>query len=330
MKSMQAPRKNGDNKILAQRRRASKEITEGIEDQIDQLHVFSAAKRAREFSFFIALYALGALIAAGSTGGWLLPAIGILLMGVALNSSAIFIHEGLHGLLANNPKINHLLSFLVGVPILISSTAYQITHQNHHCDLGKKLDYGTYRQHTRNVAFVWVAYFLQLFFGCVLYILLIPLLGFRSAPSRERVLIVLEYLILFCIYAVAIATMSRHALLHFWLYPLLIMSVLTNIRGLASHALGDVQDLYLSSRTVRSSPFVSFLFLYENYHLEHHIFPRVPSYNLPAVHALIWKRLPYAVYATSYMSFLLNFFRAAFKLDLRPLGVVILAPRNRE
>ena len=313
-------------RILAQPRRAGSEITAGIESEIEGLHTLDARRRAREFGFFLALYAFGAFLAVQSQIGWPAAALGILIMGLALNSCGIFIHDGLHGLLASNPRSNHALSFLVGLPILMSPTAYEITHQNHHYALGRKLDYGTYRQHTRSPTVVWLAYLLQLLFGSFLYVLLIPFLAFRSASAREKATIVIEYLILVAIYAVVITNISTGTLLRFWLLPLLVMTVLTNIRGLASHALGDVEDIYLSSRTVRSSRFVAFLFLYENYHLEHHIFPRVPSYNLAAAHALIWDRLPYAVYAPSYMSFLVNFFKAACKRDLRPLGVV--TPRN--
>ncbi|HUS34025.1 MAG TPA: fatty acid desaturase [Verrucomicrobiae bacterium] len=313
-------------RILAQPRRAGQEITAGIETEIEELHALDARKRAREFGFFVALYAFGAFLAAQSQIGWPSAALGIVVMGLALNSCGIFIHDGLHGLLAGNARANHALSLLVGLPILMSPTAYEITHQNHHYALGRKLDYGTYRQHARTPAFVWAAYLFQLFFGSLLYVLLIPFLAFRSGSTREKTTIVIEYLVVIAIYAVAITNISTDLLLRFWLLPLLVMTVLTNIRGLASHALGDVEDIYLSSRTVRSSRFVAFLFLYENYHLEHHIFPRVPSYNLAAVHALIWDRLPYAVYARSYMSFLVNFFKAACKRDLRPLGVV--TPRN--
>lgn len=313
-------------RILAQPRRAGEEITAGIETQIEQLHVLDARKRISEFAFFFALYAIGAFVAAQSNIRFAAALSGTLIMGIALNSCGIFIHDGLHGLLAKTPRNNHALSFLVGLPILMSPTAYEITHQNHHYALGRKLDYGTYRQHTRNPAFVWAAYLLQLFFGSILYVLMIPFLAFRSASPREKRTIIIEYLLLFAIYALAITNLQTEVLFRCWLLPLLVMMALTNVRGLASHALGDVEDIYLSSRTVRSSRLVAFLFLHENYHLEHHIFPRVPSYNLAAAHALIWNRLPYAVYAPSYLSFLVNFFKAARKRDLRPLGVV--TPRN--
>ncbi len=120
-------------------------------------------------------------------------------------------------------------------------------------------------------------------------------------------------------------TVAIHTLLLYWIYPLLIMSILTNIRGLASHALGDVENIYLSSRTIKSSKLVSVLFLHENYHLEHHLFPRVPSYHLLRMHELIWDRLPQALYARSYSEFLIGLFKAASRNDLNPIGTIDLS-----
>src|SRR5215203_3306185 len=107
-------------RILAQPRRAGVEITAGIEAEIDELHALNARKRAREFGFFVALYAFGAFVATQSQIGWLSAASGILLMGLALNSCGIFIHDGLHCLLSSKPSMNHALSFLVGLPVLMS------------------------------------------------------------------------------------------------------------------------------------------------------------------------------------------------------------------
>ena len=49
----------------------------------------------------------------------------------------------------------------------------------------------------------------------------------------------------------------------------------------------DVLDHRLNSRTVYMNPFLRFLYSNMNYHVEHHIFPTVPYYALPALHAEI-------------------------------------------
>ena len=319
---MQNPNISPTNPVLAQRRLATKELTEGIEDKINQLHIFKPGKRIEEFLFFGLLYGAGAILVSVFNKTIPLVIIGIIVMGTAFNSLAIFIHEGLHGLLSTNPKINHFLSFLVGVPIMMSATAYQTTHFDHHYELGKKPDYSTYRQHVKKSVFVWLMYFAQLMLGCILYILFIPFLAFKTASRKSRLFIFLEYIVIVIIWIALFKYVSITILLLYWLFPLILMNFLTNIRGLAAHSMGDTENIYLSSRTVKSSRFVSFLFLYENYHLAHHIFPRVPSYNLKAVHELIWDRLPQAIYSKSYLEFLKNFFKAAFKNDLRPMGVV--------
>lgn len=323
---MEKPHISKDNRVLIERTHANKEISKGIEAQVNQLLVLNAGKRAREFLFFGCLYSVGALFVSFSNGILPLILIGILFMGVALNSLAIFIHEGLHGLLANRWRLNHLLSFLVGLPTMVSATAYYTTHLNHHYELGRKLDYGTYKQHTRKPFFVWMAYFLQLTLGSFIYISFIPFLGFKSASNKSRIFIIIEYFVIITVFTLFFVYTPINVILLYWFYPMLIMNVLTNIRGLASHALGDQENIYLSSRTVESSKLVSILFLNENYHLEHHIFPRTPSYNLPAMHKLIWHRLPQAIYAKSYFHFLFGLLKAGLKKDLNPMGVV--HPKN--
>lgn len=323
---MEKPHISKDNRILIERTQANKDISEGIEDEVRLLHVLNTSKRVKEFLFFGCLYATGVLFVFLSHSLLFFTLIGILFMGVALNSLAIFIHEGLHGLLSNRWRVNHLFSFLVGLPIMISATAYYTTHVNHHYELGRKLDYGTYKQHTKNPIFVWLAYFLQLTLGSIIYIVFIPFLGFKSASTKSRIVIIAEYCVIILVFTLFFIYVPTNTIVLYWFYPLLIMNILTNIRGIASHALGDQENIYLSSRTVKGSKLISLLFMNENYHLEHHIFPRTPSYNLPAMHKLIWNRLPQAIYSESYLHFLYSLIKAGFKKDLSPMGVVY--PKN--
>jgi nitrite reductase/ring-hydroxylating ferredoxin subunit len=48
----------------------------------------------------------------------------------------------------------------------------------------------------------------------------------------------------------------------------------------------------MSTRTVYINPAFRFLYLNMNYHVEHHMFPAVPYYNLPALHEEIKAYLP--------------------------------------
>ena len=54
----------------------------------------------------------------------------------------------------------------------------------------------------------------------------------------------------------------------------------------------DVKDHRLSTRSVRLNPIFSFIYWKMEYHIEHHMFPSVPSYNLPKLHEAIKQQLP--------------------------------------
>lgn len=64
--------------------------------------------------------------------------------------------------------------------------------------------------------------------------------------------------------------------------------------GITQHAglREDVLDHRLNTRTVYMNPVLRFLYLNMNYHLEHHLFPSVPYYNLPQLHEEIKAYLP--------------------------------------
>ncbi len=57
----------------------------------------------------------------------------------------------------------------------------------------------------------------------------------------------------------------------------------------------DAYDHRLNTRTVMMNPVFAFLYANLNYHIEHHIYPMVPYFNLPELHRLLEARreLPY-------------------------------------
>lgn len=317
---MRSPVHHTDREVGARARRIDPAALAGIEAEIEACHRISNAKRVAEVAPFVAIYLAGAWLA--GWGGWLALVAGVFVMGVAMNTLGILIHDGLHGLLARSSAANHFWSFLCGVPLLMSASAYRKTHTDHHFEFGRRMDFGTYRQHLGKPVLVWCAYLLQLFFGSVIYIVLIPVLGMRGAMGRVRVMIVVELLVIAGFVAWLVHAFPPQTLLTYWIAPAVVMMALTNIRGLASHALGNLDDIYLSSRTVTSNRLVRFLFMHENYHLEHHLFPQVPSYHLERAHRLVWDRLPRALFAPSYRDFLRGFFRSLGRLSLAPLGAV--------
>ena len=66
------------------------------------------------------------------------------------------------------------------------------------------------------------------------------------------------------------------------------------ICGMTQHAgLADnIKDHRKSTRTVIMNPFFSFLYSNMEYHIEHHIFPKIPCHNLKAFHHVVKDQMP--------------------------------------
>jgi len=148
-------------------------------------------------------------------------------------------------------------------------------------------------------------------------------MAFSYATSKERQKIIIEYGLLGTTYALVWLALPHQLLLQVWIIPLVIVAYMVNIRGFTQHGMTDASDPLLASRSIKASRAIAFCLLNENYHLEHHIFPEVPSYNLASLHRLIQARLPRTVTGSSYPGFLCNFFRATLNRDETQIGLAI-------
>ena len=69
---------------------------------------------------------------------------------------------------------------------------------------------------------------------------------------------------------------------------ILMICTMTQHAGLAENA----KDHRKSTRTVILNPYFSFLYSNMEYHIEHHIFPKIPCHNLKKVHKVIKDQMP--------------------------------------
>jgi fatty acid desaturase len=302
------------------------ELMRGLEVAVNDLRQLNAGQRRREFISFAALWIAGIVLSAFGhrteypTDAWLLSITGVICSAVALNAFVLLLHEGMHQTLSADPRWNRAASVLLGATVLISFSAYRVLHTRHHDYLGDRRDPDDYHNYTDKVWLVWLLHFVRLGLGSLLYLFLIPTLAVKHGTARERRNIFEEYLFLGLVYAVILNCLPFATLAIYWLAPLLVVGFMVAVRGLTQHGITDVEDPYLASRTLVAHPLVAFCLLNENYHLEHHLFPEVPSYRLAKLHELIWPRLPYVVTGRSYLGFIACFLRATLKLDERPIG----------
>lgn len=280
-------------------------------------------RRAGEVVVFGGLWAAGAALALSGLGIAALL-VGIVLSAVALNAFMLLTHEGHHGLLARSPRLNRLATLALCAPLLHSPTAYRALHARHHAHLGEEGDPDDYHNYATTTRGLWAMHWMRITVGPVLYIFFIPFVAWRVAGRADRRRILADYAVLLALYAAAFLALPWHVLALAWLLPLVPVGYFTALRGLAQHGLTDRHDPHLATRTFRANPIVAFCLLHENHHLEHHLFPEVPSYHLPRLHALVWPHLPRAVVGRSYLGFLAAFVRRSLRADHSPLGVTHL------
>jgi fatty acid desaturase len=239
---------------------------------------------------------------------------------VALNAFFLLSHEGHHHLLFRQRALNHFANVLLCVPLLHSPSAYKVLHELHHRYLGGPGDPDEYRNYTADPRLRWALQWVRLTIGTLVYMPLIPIVAWRRAAREGRRSIACEYAAMSAVWLVAFEEVPLRVLLQVWLIPGVLVGYISAVRALAQHALTDAHDPLLASRSVRSNPMVSFCLLNENYHLEHHLFPEIPSYNLPRLHALLQSRLPHSVEARSYSRFLAGFVGQCLRGDESMLG----------
>jgi fatty acid desaturase len=319
---------NAESRATQKLDEARQRLSAGLEHEIGTLRRLSALRRTVEIGFFAALWAMSAAITmalmdvSGPTA-WMLRLAAMGTSALALNAFYLLSHEAHHHLLFRRRSINHALNVLLCIPLLHSPSAYRVLHQLHHRFLGGPGDPDEYRNYTGSARLRWVLQWVRLTIGTLVYMPMIPIVAWRRATSSERPFIAIEYAGMAAIWAVAFAVVPLGVLLQVWLIPGIAVGYISGVRALAQHALTDGRDPLLASRTVRSNRAVAFFLLNENYHLEHHLFPEIPSYNLPRLHALLRDRLPYSVDAVSYSGFLAGFVRRTFRGDESPMGLHI-------
>ena len=280
-------------------------------------------RRALEVGTFVALWGAGAWLA---LSGWGTAALvgGILLSAIALNAFMLLTHEGHHGLLARTPWVNRVATLALALPLLHSPTAYRALHTRHHRHLGEDGDPDDYHNYAKTTRGLWLMHWMRLTVGPILYIFAIPAAAWRVSRRADRRRVLADYAVLLAVYAGLAWFVPWQVLVVAWLAPLLPVGYFTALRGLAQHGLTDRKDPHLAARTFRANRVVAFCLLHENHHLEHHLFPDVPSYHLPRLHALMWPHMPRAILGRSYVGFLVAFVRRSLRMDGSPLGVTRL------
>jgi fatty acid desaturase len=213
---------------------------------------------------------------------WLATALGTLVIASSIHALGILGHDTAHHTLFSNRHLNRWGGFLLWAPAMVSASCYKLVHVFHHRYLRTPKDPDDMRYASSQPrAFFWV----WLFGGAPLYVLFaLPRNGMLLGKPDERRAVLLEYAALLAILVTVIACVPFALVFKLWLVPWLLAGIFVQVRGISEHPLTPGGSPLRDTRTVTSNRLVSFLMCNLNYHLEHHLFPGVPWYNLPAVH----------------------------------------------
>lgn len=293
---------------------------------LDELHAASH-RTLQRCVIFVVLYLASAwavllLQARPSTVTALLAGVPFYLIAAAsLHGISLFTHEAVHGVLSRHKVLNRGFGILCAMPVLQNYSAYKVLHLRHHKHLGHEGDPDHYDNYTGWTWLVFGMHWLRLMVGYPIYIVMIPILGFRQGTTSDRRWIVFEVSLLCIALGVALTFTPWGVVLHAWLIPMIVINAMVNIRGMSQHTfLEEPDDPVRGTRSILTNRLTEFFMCNENYHLEHHLFPRVPWYNLKRLHFEIKDQLQgrRAPFVRSYFEFICEFGRKSWQRS--PLG----------
>jgi len=288
-----------------------------------ECHAAAGWRHWLRLAAFITLYLAGAAgvlyLAADWHWVWHVPL--YVLMAASLHGISLFTHEAVHGTLSRNRLLNGVLGSACAIPVLQNFSAYRVLHLRHHNHLGEEGDPDHYANYTRWTWLVFAMNWARLLVGYPVYIVAIPILGFKHGSTGARLGILAEVSATVLVAALVWHFVPVTWIWHVWGIPMLVINFMVNVRGMSQHTLLEhADDEVLGTRTILTVPLVRFFMCNENYHLEHHLYPGVPWHHLPEVHAALGEELKRrgAPYIPSYASFVGEFIRGSFKRS--PLG----------
>jgi fatty acid desaturase len=212
-------------------------------------------------------------------------------------------HECLHQALFPSRTVNRLLGFVFGAPMLVSYSHYHYQHLHHHKHIGTSEDAEIFNYERSSLsnplAFVIRAWNLSR-----VPAFLTTLLGFLqgsypavfSSPHKRREVLV-EYLALALLLGgglYAVLSGAAPVLVKVWLIPWLAFGEFFHFMFELPEHLGcdkSKKDIFTNTRSYKTNPLMAYLVNGNNYHVEHHLFPRVAIHKLAAVHELIKPRI---------------------------------------
>lgn len=261
-------------------------------DALRQLHERRPALHFAIAGGLVSVLAL-ATIASAHAQHWYLWFPFALVAGFAVFDFTVLLHEVVHrAVLGNiNDNRNRWIGLLYAIPSGISSAQFTRWHLDHHAGLGSyeedpKRHYLSPKKNAR--------WFKALYFTPALFPIYFRAARLESEtyPRDLKRTIAWERMatIAFHLAVLALILFGAGPQMAWKLYMVpvfFVFPIAFALNRLGQHFDIDPSDPAKWSTLVRGSRFWDIVFLFSNYHLEHHYFPGVPFYNLPRLQRLL-------------------------------------------
>jgi fatty acid desaturase len=226
----------------------------------------------------------------------LLYLVAVAIIGARQHALLILMHDGVHYRLFRNRRFNDWVSeLLLAWPNLISARAYRRNHFAHHRYLNTAQD-PDWARRQGDAAWVFPKHWSELArmllrdlsgLGAIAFLRLARMLLTRDTGVNRRFNLARYGFYLIAAAVLVWAGMAKIVVLY-WFVPLFTWLIMIfRLRSIAEHsAIQPGNTAYAQTRTTYVS-LLERLFVAPknvNYHLEHHFYPSVPFYRLPALH----------------------------------------------
>ena len=265
----------------------------------------------------IPLLWIGLLPTLYSISPWL-AVLAIIPLGVAISKTTILVHEAVHGTLFKTPILNQFVGRVGGWWTVVDFAAFDVLHRKHHAHVGddhdpQLLDYSV----LDGVSSIQLGWHLArpLIGWNVLHML--TMIKQRLSMHRSWFVSIGEMMGL-VIVQIGFFLLATAGGSYWWLgmiFPIAAMTIgltMAQIRGFCEHIPMPGEDAKMRLRS-HDSHFPERLFMHYmnyNYHGEHHLFPRIPSRNLPAFSRWLSEQGWEVEQSPSYLSTILARWRA--------------------
>lgn len=210
---------------------------------------------------------LAVYVFAAYMGWWLLAPIVVFLIFVAVVTAA---HDVVHGSLGLTKRQTEVALFAMGAVLMESGHAYRITHHQHHGHFPADDDPEGYPAKLNLIG--------AIFYGPI-FLWRLWIWAFQRSRRKQRFWLMVEIVLPLSITVLgilvwpitpAVLFYAVMAIVGSWVYPLLTVY-------LPHRNFGDTP--LTQTHTLRGH-IIPALFLELTYHLEHHLYPQVPSHHL--------------------------------------------------